>query len=81
MQHFNMGSLELEGEITDLERKLIQRDETTNCGKMKSEMETASTKGELNNANNCFLFVISNNCTHTLYFIIVLIQLTSTVLE
>ena len=36
---FNMGSLELEGKIADLERKLTQRDETID--KMKSEMEAA----------------------------------------
>ena len=36
---FNMGSLELEGKIADLKRKLTQRDETID--KMKSEMEAA----------------------------------------
>ena len=36
---FNMGSLELEGKIADLEKKLTQRDETID--KMKSEMEAA----------------------------------------
>ena len=34
-----MGSLELEGKIADLERKLTQRDETID--KTKSEMEAA----------------------------------------
>ena len=42
----------------------------------------SSTKGQLSNVNN-FPFLLTNNncCTCTLYFIIVLMQLTNTVLE
>ena len=73
-----MGSLDLEGKIANLERKLTQRDETID--KMKSEMEAAQkvsiTKPFF------FLFIFTNLHMYIiLYNFYVLMQLTNTVLE
>ena len=80
MQHFNMGSLELEGKIADLERKLTQRDEIID--KMKSEM-VAAQKVSLTMLIpvSCSYLYTNNRTICTSYFIIVLMQRTNTVLE
>ena len=70
---FNMGSLELEGKIADLERKLTQRDETID--KMKSEMEAAQ---KVSITKPFFLFIVTNLHMYIiLYNFYVLMQLTN----